>query len=69
MKLNTYFPMVQNFHCKYMLYTKYVTEPPVKTTTRQLAAVECTDLYMIDDCNSVTLVMGRCNKRECFPGP
>lgn len=69
-KLNTYFALVQNFHCKYILYTKYVTEPPMKiTTTRQLAAVEYIDLYMINDCNSVTLVMGRCNKRECFPGP
>ena len=56
---------------KYILYTKYVTEPPMKIVmTRQLAAVDqYIVLYMINDCNGVTLVMGRCNKRECFPGP
>ena len=60
-KLNTYLPLVQNFHYKYILYTKYVTEPPMKIMmTRQLAAVyEYIVLYMISDCNSVTLVMGR----------
>ena len=70
-KLNTYLPLVHNFHYKYILYTKYVTEPPMKIVmTRQLAAVDqYIVLYMINDCNGVTLVMGRCNKRECFPGP
>ena len=43
--------------------TKCMTEPPMKIMMTRL------DIYMINDCNSVTLDMGRCNKREYFPGP
>ena len=66
-KLNTYLPLVHNFHYKYILCTKYVTEPPMKVMmTRQLAAVDEYSSVVINDCNGVTPVMGRRNKREAF---
>ena len=37
--------------------TKCMTEPPMKIMMTRL------DIYMINDCNSVTLDMGRCNKK------
>ena len=43
--------------------TKCMTEPPMKIMMTRL------DIYMINDCNSVTLDMGRCNEREYFAGP
>ena len=43
--------------------TKCMTEPPMKIMMTRL------DIYMINDCNSVTLDMGGCNEREYFAGP
>ena len=37
--------------------TECMTEPPMKIMMTRL------DIYMINDCNSVTLDMGRCNKK------
>ena len=48
-----------------------MTEPPTKLMNR-LEAVDqmYSSVYaMINDCNSVTLGMKRCNEREYFPGP
>ena len=54
----------------FLAMTKYVTESSMKIMmTRRLAVVDETySLYTINDCNSGTLDMGRCNKREYFPG-
>ena len=51
-------------------FTKCMTEPPTKLMNRH---EEVDQMYssvyaMINDCNSVTLGMKRCNESEYFPG-
>ena len=46
------------FHLFYKIAVSYT----VKCVTDRI-------VYEINDDNSVTLDMGRSNKRECFPGP
>ena len=47
-----------------------MTEPPTKIMMTRLEAVDqmyrCIAQYMINDYNSVTLDMGRCNERGIF---
>ena len=48
---------------------KCMAEPPMKMMTRLKQLIKCRAQYRINDCNSVTLGMKRCNEREYFPGP
>ena len=55
--------------------TKCMTEPAMKWASprnvqKTITRLEAIDqMYVINDCNSVTLDMGRCNEREYFPEP
>ena len=50
------------FHLFYKIAVSYTAKCVIEASDRIIVS------YEIDD-NSVTLDMGRSNKRECFPGP